>query len=112
MGVIVTLEIRTPAEAIPEIEPVCRACVRADGLCARHESDVLPQIARPGWVRLIGVSLVSPHRQAQIDKPATVSPQRQSYIQRRDIARSTARSKRRGAYGLARKISRRPKVAP
>jgi hypothetical protein len=40
----------------PDLEPVCPRCVESDGLCTAHAKAVLPQLAQPGWVRLIGVT--------------------------------------------------------
>lgn len=43
-----------PASAeSPDLPPVCAACVRQDGLCGRHQRDVLPQLAQMYWYRLV-----------------------------------------------------------
>lgn len=36
------------------LSPVCDDCVAHEGLCKRHEPSVLPQLAQPGWYRLVG----------------------------------------------------------
>lgn len=32
----------------------CPDCIEHDGLCKRHEKAILPQLAQPGWYRLVG----------------------------------------------------------
>lgn len=35
-------------------EPLCLDCTERQGLCRFHERHVLPQLAQPGWTKMIG----------------------------------------------------------
>jgi hypothetical protein len=48
----------TPALPKPDLEPLCVDCVKHEGLCRAHERAILPQLAQPSWVRLIGLQAV------------------------------------------------------
>lgn len=58
----------------------CADCVRELGLCRRHEKSILPQLAQPGWIRLIV---------SNYGAPTPPSPEAQKIIDRR--ARRKAR---------------------
>lgn len=83
---------------------LCVPCLNHDGLCERHAKEVLPQLAQPGWVRLIGIARVEQTKAQQVQE-VPVSPQQASWRERRKAARKTAKSKRRGMYGLLRAIA-------
>ena len=94
----------TPSAAaialIPE-EEICQACVEDNGLChAEHcRRSVLPQLAKPALVRLIGDTHTE-QKKRQISKPEQTAIEK---IKRRN-ARKVARSQRRGMYGLLKAI--------
>lgn len=77
------------------------------GLCGgeRCRRAVLPQLAKPSFVRLMGEPLVEQKRlQRKREKDAAVSPQQLAWKARKS-ATKTARSKRRGYFGLAKAIA-------
>jgi hypothetical protein len=89
--------------------PVCPDCAspRNKGLCSREtcRKAVLPQIAKPALVRLIGeVNTEQTKRQKQ----APMTPKERAQIAKigRRNARRVAKSQRRGIFGLALAISR------
>jgi len=90
--------------------PACEA-PEAHGVCAWHLAGILPQLARPWWVWLIGVSIVS-QRQAPraSDAPLSVSPEALAHAERRRRSRrprksrAVVRARRRGVKGLARAL--------
>ena len=41
-------------EIVDDLPALCDECVRRQGLCHRHERDVLPQLAQMWWYRLVG----------------------------------------------------------
>ena len=53
------------APRVPPNDPLCPQCVSSEGLCAHHAKSVLPQLAQPGWYRLVGV-------QHYVDKRASI----------------------------------------
>lgn len=50
--------------------PVCSECVEQRGLCGRHQcrQAVLPQLAKPAWVRLIGQHLTEQKKRQNVSK--------------------------------------------
>lgn len=52
----------SPAALATDPEPVCDACLSHDGLCLAHAKSVLPQLAQPSWVRLIGAQRQLPKK--------------------------------------------------
>src|SRR5262245_56989688 len=96
-------------------EDRCPACEapEARGLCDWHRAGVLPQLAVPWWVWLIGVTIVS-HRQPApraSDAPLSVSPEALAHAERRRRSRrprksrAVVRARRRGVVGLARALT-------
>jgi hypothetical protein len=106
-------------------EPICLNCRRNHGLCRRHERDVLPQPRiNKGWLWLMGHARVE-QRARQSVKVLPISPEHADYLERRraskrskvkpskprgrptalTAANKTARSSRRGYYGLAKAIA-------
>ena len=69
---------------VPQNEPICPQCVCSEGLCTHHAKSVLPQLAQPGWYRLVGA-------QHYIDKRASVeSPEAKKVRLRRERKRARA----------------------
>ena len=68
--------------------------------------DILPKLAiNIGWLKLMGESLVAQTRlQSKISKPLAVSPEGKAHRARQQSARSVAKSRRRGYYGLLKAI--------
>jgi hypothetical protein len=85
----------------PDVCPAC-ALPRNKGLChsERCRKSVLPQIAKPALVRLMGEALTE---QTKLQKP---TPKERVVIERigRRNARKQARSQRGGYFGLAKAI--------
>ena len=88
-----------------DLTPICPDCQAQDGLCGKEvcRRAVLPQIARPSLVRLIGESLTE---QTKRQKP--LAPKEKAAIDRigRRNARKLARSGR-GYHALALAIANR-----
>jgi hypothetical protein len=83
---------------------LCSACVTTRGLCARHESHVLPQLARNiGWLKLMGEAIVEQTRR-QTSRALAVSPEAQAHADRKQAARRSRKAGR-GHLALARAIS-------
>jgi len=94
-------------------EDRCPACVTdPHGVCAWHLAGILPQLARPWWVWLIGVAIVAsqPAPRAS-DAPLSVSPEALAHAERRRRSRrprksrAVVRARRRGVVGLARALT-------
>jgi len=87
-------------------DEICGDCLTHQGLCARHAVGVLPQLRRNiAWLKLIGNAAVEQTaRQAAIPTPP-VSAAGAAYAKRKATARQTAKSRRRGYFGLARALS-------
>jgi hypothetical protein len=82
-------------------EDVCLDCTAQQGLCARHERDVLPQLARNiGWLKMMGEARTEQRGRQRAAAPASVSPAGAAHKLRQASARATARIRRRGMYGL------------
>ena len=95
-------------------EDRCPACEapEARGLCDWHRAGVLPQLAVPWWVWLIGVTIVSPRaRQAPADMPLSVSPEAAAHAERKRRSRrprksrAVVRARRAGVRGFARALT-------
>jgi hypothetical protein len=91
------------------LDDLCPDCAKVHnlGLCHREKcrKAVLPQIAKPALVRLIGEVNVE---QAKRQKQAPMTPKERAQIAKigRRNARRVAKSQRRGIFGLALAISR------
>lgn len=104
-----------PALVLPDICPYCQA---HSGLCSNEfcRRAVLPQLARPPIVRLMGEVHVE-QKSRQTDESLPVSTEQAEWRKRKEHtrsvsraksrkhARSVARSRRRGLFGLSRKIA-------
>ena len=92
------------ALALPDI---CLDCVDDLGLCRKDgcRKSVLPQLAKPSLVKYQGETRTEQtKRQTKIDRSLPVSPEAKAHKARVKSARSIARSKRRGLYGLLKTI--------
>ena len=86
---------------------ICTACVDDLGLCSaeRCRRAVLPQPATSPLLRLMGeVRVEQTNRQTK--KALTVSPEAKAHKARVQSARSIARSKRKGMFGLLRALAK------
>lgn len=94
-------------------DDLCTDCLTHQGLCTRHEREILPQLRRNiAWLKLIGNAAVEQTaRQAAIPTPP-VSEAGKAHAQRKAAARQTAKSRRRGMYGLMRAISATRHASP
>lgn len=95
------------AAALPPGTPVevCSDCVEQDGLCGkdRCRRGILPQLARPALVRLIGDVLVEQKKRQKVAVDREKTARERVQIERigRRNARKAARGGRRGYFGLA-----------
>ena len=89
---------------------ICPKCRDQSGLCTaeRCRREVLPQLAKPALVRLIGDSLVE-QKKRQVEHALPECDAHKAWKLRRQRAQEIARSKRRGAFGLAKAIMERKK---
>ena len=86
----------------------CPDCIRHQGLCVRHTFGVLPQLRRNiAWLKLIGNAAVEQKARQTVKPTRHVSPEGKAHAQRKATARQTARSKRRGMFGLLRALAQR-----
>lgn len=53
-------------------QDVCPECVEQDGLCRRHEKAILPQLAQPGWYRLVGSAHYGKEQVEKAKDPAAI----------------------------------------
>lgn len=97
--------LTAPAFAISDADDPCLECVDDFGLCDsdRCRRAVLPQLAKPALLSLIGVSHVEQTKR-QTTKALPVSEEAKAHKARKDSARKIAKSKRRGYFGLAKAI--------
>jgi hypothetical protein len=79
---------------------LCPACVLHQGLCERHKSHVLPQLAKNiGWLKLMGEALIEQKRR-QSARALAVSPEAQAHAARKQ-ASTRARKAGRGHLAIA-----------
>lgn len=62
-----------PSEAAFLSAEICPDCVKQDGLCKRHIPSVCPNLAQPGWYRLVGTSF---YGKAQAEREKDIATQR------------------------------------
>lgn len=79
--------------------PLCGDCLEDNGLCAQHARDVLPQLARAAWLRLIGLThteqtALQEDRSAAIAAPTTVSDASARHAERKRAARHASKLRR------------------
>lgn len=89
-------------------DEICGDCLTHQGLCARHAVGVLPQLRRNiAWLKLIGNAAVEQTARQEAPSTPPVSAAGAAHAKRKATARQTARSKRRGIYGLLKAIAQR-----
>ena len=95
-----------PTQAL--VDEICGDCLTHQGLCARHAVGVLPQLRRNiAWLKLMGNAAVEQKARQTVKPTRHVSPEGKAHAQRKATARQTARSKRRGLFGLLRALAQR-----
>lgn len=94
-----TPELETAITAASFV-PLCDRCLQPHnlGLCERHARDILPQLARASWLRLIGIFLTE---QTKLQTAAPVYSAHERYAinkAQRHAAKRAARAQRRQSF--------------
>lgn len=77
--------------------PLCDDCLEDQGLCQQHARDVLPQLARAAWLRLIGQILTEQTQRQDADAvipEAPVSDANARHAERKRAARHASKRRR------------------